>query len=97
MQAAGVEFCPLYARRGDEPSIQAKFARYFPTNPSLKWFYLRHKAELVEAGALVLIRGAWHGDPAKWVQLLPELLRADARAALTRPRGRPNSTEDPVD
>jgi hypothetical protein len=74
---------PLTAVQGYRgKSFQALRANIFPSEPSIRWFVRRHKAALVKAGALVMLRGRWHVDPSAWDSVLPRLLRADAEAAL---------------
>ena len=74
---------PLTAIQGSRgTSFQSLCAHLVPSEPSIRWFVRRHKSALVHAGALVMLRGRWHVDPAAWDSLLPRLLRADAEAAL---------------
>lgn len=36
----------------------------FPTDESIRWFVRRHKLELIQAGALLMVSGRWLADPA---------------------------------
>jgi hypothetical protein len=74
---------PLIAIQGSRgKSFQSLRAHLFPSEASIRWFVRSHKTALVHAGALVMLRGRWHVDPAAWDSLLPRLLRADTEAAL---------------
>lgn len=76
---------PLTTGRGRRgASFQAERADTFPSEASLLWFVRTHKRELVEAGAIVLLRGAWHADMTVFDEVLPRILRADALAKLDR-------------
>jgi hypothetical protein len=38
----------------------------FPSQPSLDWFVRKHRAGLVEAGALLMLTGRWFFDAEKF-------------------------------
>lgn len=54
-------------------SVLLKLAAYrdqrqhiFPSPGALEWFVRRHRAGLVNAGALVMLTGQWHAHEAKF-------------------------------
>lgn len=53
----------------------------FPSKTSLSWFVRRHKTELVDAGALLMIAGRWYVDPDKFDSYV---LAAASKAAATQ-------------
>ena len=51
----------------------------FPSEESLRWFFRQHRQELVETGAVVLVRAAWFAKPST---LRAAVMNIARRAAL---------------
>lgn len=51
---------------------------FFPSEGSLSWFVRTHKSRLVKAGALLLMRGAWHVDETLFEQAMVDIAREEA-------------------
>lgn len=58
--------------------------QFFPSAGSLDWFVRQHKAELIEAGALLLMRGAWHVDAQRFDKAVRSIGEREAKTWLAR-------------
>jgi hypothetical protein len=70
---------PLDRVRRLEPEYRQSRARFFPTLHSLQWFLRRHKARLIDAGAIVMHGGQWYADEAKFDAVLMAVAQERAR------------------
>lgn len=75
-----MEHTPLAGlqRLGD---YRAQRVHVFPSENALTWFVRRHRSELIEAGALMMITGQWHAVGDRFDAFVIE---AGKRAALRR-------------
>jgi hypothetical protein len=71
---------PLFGRTPD--TWQANNKHLFPSEQALRWTLRQHRERLIKAGALIRLRGAWHGIEPKFTQELVKIGRADAIAAV---------------
>ena len=70
---------PLFpSTKGTTSWLEAN-ADIFPSEESLRWFFRQHRQELVETGAVVLVRAAWFANPAT---LRAAVMNIARRAAL---------------
>lgn len=60
---------------------QAKRATFFPSEQSLRWFIRKHQQRLVEADALLMMRGAWHVHSGRLDEEVVAIGREEARAS----------------
>ena len=51
---------------------------FFPSEGSLSWFVRTHRSRLVEDGALLLMRGAWHVHEERFERAMLEIAREEA-------------------
>lgn len=58
------------------------------TRTQFDWFRRRHCARLVKAGALLVLRGAWHVDPVLFDAEVIDIAREDAANWLGRESGK---------
>jgi hypothetical protein len=63
-----------------EPEYRESRARFFPSVYSLQWFVRRHKARLIQAGAIVMHGGQWYADEAKFDAIVMAVAQERARA-----------------
>lgn len=54
------------------------------TRPAFDWFLRRNRTRLVQRGALVMIRGAWHVDPEVFDAETVAIAREDAASWIER-------------
>lgn len=59
--------------------------RLFPSLESLRWFIREHRDTLIEAGAIIKIRGQWHLVRPEFDDSVIRALRAKALVTLVRP------------
>lgn len=62
----------------------AQISHLFESTYSLQWFVRKHKARLVEAGALLMHSGRWFVDLAKFEPAIRQIASEAARAQLAR-------------
>jgi hypothetical protein len=63
-----------------EPEYRESRGRFFPSVYSLQWFLRRHKARLIQAGAIVMHGGQWYADEAKFDAIVMAVAQERARA-----------------
>jgi hypothetical protein len=64
MQSAVAQLVPLTEYREQRQHL-------FPSNGSLEWFVRKHRATLIEAGALLMIGGRHFAHPEKFDAYIP--------------------------
>ncbi|MGE4050350.1 MAG: hypothetical protein AB7F38_04735 [Piscinibacter sp.] len=69
-------------------AYQEARADIWRTRPAFDWFLRRNRARLVKAGALVMIRGAWHVDPEVFDAEVLAIAREDAASWIDREAGK---------
>jgi hypothetical protein len=63
-----------------EPEYRESRGRFFPSVYSLQWVLRRHKARLIQAGAIVMHGGQWYADEAKFDAIVMAVAQERARA-----------------
>lgn len=58
-------------------------AHVLPSKGAVQWFIRQHKKELVDAGALLVIRGQWYVDPPKFDAVFLNVAQRDALSLLS--------------
>lgn len=56
----------------------------FPSAGSLEWYLRKHKERLIDAGALLLLRGTWYARPEAFDAEVLKIAQEDARAWVQR-------------
>lgn len=57
---------------------------FYPSNGSLSWYIRVHKARLVESGALLLMRGAWHAHAERFDEAILEIAAKEAAQSMSK-------------
>jgi hypothetical protein len=80
---AKTQIKPLF---GDKPGTWRKDtegeAHGFASDPGLRHFFLQHKAALVDAGAVTLLRGRWWAVEPLMTQAVLRIAQQQARLAV---------------
>lgn len=79
---------PLFERDEAGESWLAQNRTWFRSEQALRWFFRRHKAELIERGAMLLHANRWFVRPSRFTAALIEIGERDAAAAAAPGRSR---------
>jgi hypothetical protein len=81
----GERVLPLFGTAPEAWLSQPGADKHFPSQASLRWFFRQNAQRLVEAGALLRIRGCWHAVEPVFTKTLLEIYRSEAHRTVREP------------